>query len=75
MISLLASQVAAWVISAVMLYAAPNYLGAIDLGHLRVRADRTRRSPSSLGLLGTNWYIVKTTTTTTVSSARSSSTG
>ncbi len=60
MISLLASQVAAWVISAFMLWAAPNYLGDVNLGHYEFIFTYTAFF-MLVGLLGTNSYVVKTT--------------
>ena len=60
MISLLASQVAAWAISAVMLYAAPNYLGAVNLGNYEFVLVYTAFF-LLVGLLGTNSYVVKST--------------
>lgn len=60
MISLLASQVAAWVVSALMLWAVPNYLGAVNLGHFEFVITYTGFF-ALVGLLGTNSYVVKST--------------
>jgi O-antigen/teichoic acid export membrane protein len=60
MISLLASQVAAWCVSAVMLVVVPNYLRDTNLGRHEFVLTYTGFF-ALVGLLGTNSFIIKTT--------------
>jgi O-antigen/teichoic acid export membrane protein len=60
MISLLAAQIAGWVVSALTIWVVPNYLGDVNLGKYEFIVTYTGFF-ALVGYLGTTSYIIKST--------------